>query len=183
MRTESITAVPRPSGRMPALVTQALELDREVNRLVRKQSTESWLQLNLTVPQLKTLFYVSNEAGTSPSRVAAALHVTRANVTGIIDRLEEQGLLERTENADDRRVCWLRTTTKGEKVLAGLREGRLNSLRKILLDLSSDELKSLVSGLSALARSATVRDETRKAEDPRGNVVDCSSTPLPESSA
>ncbi len=152
------------------LIDRALDLDRQVHRFVRRQSSEAWMQLNLTVPQLKTLFYVSNENGTTPGKLAAALQVTPSNVTGIIDRLVEQGLLSRQGSPEDRRVLRLGSTEKGEGLLADLRERRTSSLREILFGLSREELGSLVSGLAALARSAQEHENTGDPDTDRGRV-------------
>jgi DNA-binding MarR family transcriptional regulator len=148
------------AAKRSALIGRAMELDRQVDRFVRRRSTEAWMQMDLTVPQLKTLFYVSSEGGTNPSRLATALHVTRSNVTGIVDRLAEQGLLSRQGRPEDRRILLLKTTAKGERILADLEERRRGGLREILAGMSTGELESVVCGLSALARSAYESDET-----------------------
>ena len=136
-----------------ALIREAVNLDREVHRFLRRQSFQAWMKLEMTVPQIKTLFYISNERETNSRELAAALQVTASNVTGIVDRLVEQGLLSRQTKPGDRRVIMLKTTEKGESILSDLRERRISSLRDILGDLSSEELDELVRGLTALARS------------------------------
>jgi len=141
------------------LTSRVIALDREVHRFVSRQSFQAWMRLDVTVPQLKTLFFVSNERGTNPRKLAAALKVTPSNVTGIVDRLVEQGLLSREEDRDDRRVLLLRITEKGESILDDLRERRISSLRETLADLSVDELRSLVDGLSALAASVHAHEQ------------------------
>ena len=50
------------------------------------------------------------------SKVACALRCDPSNVTGIVDRLEEQGLIERRTAPDDRRVKMLALTRKGARV-------------------------------------------------------------------
>ena len=147
-----------------AMVERAMELDRKVHRYLRRQSFEAWMNLELTVPQVKTLFFVSNEGQTNSRKLARAMHVTPSNITGIVDRLVEQGLLIRQEKPDDRRVSVLRTTDKGENLLGDLRERRISNLREILSDLSTEELSRLVEGLSALARSADEHQEVEKDE-------------------
>lgn len=138
-----------------ALISQALELDGKVQRFIRRHTFQTWMELNVTVPQLKTLFFVHNREGTNPGKLASALGVTPSNVTGIVDRLVEQDLLARAASQADRRALVLRTTDRGEAVLAGLREWRASTLREIFSGMSSDDLDLLVRGLSAMA--ATVR--------------------------
>src|ERR1700694_3147370 len=53
-------------------------------------------------------------------KLAETLSCDASNVTGLIDRLEERGLVARRPSADDRRVKDLRLTPAGERIRAGL---------------------------------------------------------------
>lgn len=64
----------------------------------------------LTPPQARALFFL--ERPTAMSELATHLSCDRSNVTGIADRLEGQGLVERVPGAD-RRVTMLQLTAKG----------------------------------------------------------------------
>jgi DNA-binding MarR family transcriptional regulator len=50
------------------------------------------------------------------SELANALFCDNSNVTGIVDRLEERGLLRRKASKKDRRVKWLILTKEGERM-------------------------------------------------------------------
>ena len=54
------------------------------------------------------------------SRLAGTLSCDASNVTGLIDRLESRGLVERRASATDRRVKALQLTSAGKKVRAAL---------------------------------------------------------------
>ena len=56
------------------------------------------------------------------SKVACALRCDPSNVTGIVDRLEERGLIERRSDPGDRRVKMLVLTPEGERVRELVRE-------------------------------------------------------------
>ncbi len=131
---------------------------------MRRYSLHAWMELNLTVPQLKTLFFISNQHGTNPGKLATALGVTPPNVTGIVDRLVEQGLLIRLEQPGDRRALVLQVTDKGEAILANLREQRVSNLREILTRLTGEELACLAKGLSALVKGAQTYKEKNRDE-------------------
>lgn len=141
------------------LVSEIVNLDRLANRVIRRHSFRTWMELNVTVPQIRSLFFVSNEPDTNPRKLATALGVTPPNVTGIIDRLVEQGLLDRRESQEDRRVLMLRVTKKGEAILSSLREQRTTSMREILDRLSVQELSYLNKGLSALVKATQAYEE------------------------
>ncbi len=118
--------------------------------MLRKQAPDAWMELHLTVAQLKSLFFVSNEGNTNIGKLATALGVTPANVTGIVERLVQQGLLSRDENPEDRRMMVLRTTEKGRALINDLRERQMSRLSGILDNLNEDELSKVAQGLSLL---------------------------------
>jgi DNA-binding MarR family transcriptional regulator len=150
--------------RQSDLISEVIELDRQAHRLIRRYSFDAWMGLNLTVPQLKSLFFISNQRGTNPRKLAKALGVTPSNVTGIVDRLVEQGLLIRRENPEDRRLLMLQITEKGEAILSDLRERRISTMHEILTSLSLKELSYLVKGLSALVKAAQAYEEGNEDE-------------------
>jgi len=136
------------------LTEEIIELLRKVDRYRRGSMVEAWMNLPpVTMPQMKSLFFISNEGRTNSVKLAAALKVTPANVTGIIDRLVEQKLVSRVENPDDRRMLVLRATDKGETLVANLRERRRSVMDKALSGLTIDELTNLCKGLNALGKA------------------------------
>jgi len=139
------------------LVSDAVRLYREAHRAMRQPLFEGWKGLNLTVPQLRSLFFISSSGSSSPGRLAASLGVTPPNVTGIVDRLVEQGLVARRESEHDRRVLLLQTTDKGEAILSDLRESRTNTMTEVLSKLDELELQALVQGLRSLVKAAEAR--------------------------
>jgi DNA-binding MarR family transcriptional regulator len=149
------------------LISEIIKLDRQIQRVIRRHSADAWMGLNLTVPQIKTLFFVSNQRGTNPTKLATALGVTPPNVTGIVDRLVEQGLLVRQNSTEDRRALVLHITEKGESVLSGLRERRTGAMREILECLDAGDLSLLAKGLSKLAGVTQAYKEKNSSENDR----------------
>ncbi len=138
------------------LTRKAIELQEQVNRTLRRYSPEAWMDLSLTIAQLKSLFFIDSEGSTNFRKLAAALRVTPSNVTGIIDRLVEQGLVSRLENPEDRRELLLQTTEKGEVLLGKLRERRVSYLTRILDRMSLQELSILVQAFTVLLKAGEV---------------------------
>ena len=134
----------------PELIKEVINLQRQVSRELHQQAPDAWLELSLTIAQLKSLFFIANEGSTNFRKLATALGVTPANVTGIIERLVEQEMVSRSEHPEDRRMLQLKVTDKGEKLLAGLRERQISRTSKILELMSQGNLVSLLQGLSAL---------------------------------
>jgi DNA-binding MarR family transcriptional regulator len=144
-----------------------VELTKEIIRLQQmshalgQYAPEAWMELNLTIVQLKSLFFIDSEGSTNFKKLASALGVTPPDVTRIVDRLVEQGMVTRRENPEDRRMQLLQATKKGKALLSKLRENRTTHLYRILTHLSTDELDTVAQGLRALVRAAELqREET-----------------------
>ena len=134
------------------LIEEIVELHLRVNRALRHSNQDAWMQIAITVPQMKSLFFITNHGSANFKTLASALKVTPSNLTGVIDRLVEQGLVSRTENPEDRRMLMLRATDKGEALVSDLRERRLTHLSQALSELSQEELTTIIRGLALLAR-------------------------------
>jgi len=136
------------------LVQEVVGLERQVGRIIGQHAPSVWIDSGLTVTQLRSLFLIANRGSTNFRRLAEALKVTPSNVTGIIDRLEEQGLVSRTQNREDRREMTLQATDKGKALVSDLEGAGVKQMTRILSLLSVDELSSLVRGLSAFIKAA-----------------------------
>ena len=134
------------------LIRKIIELQHKSGHAMRHHASAEWMDLSLTIGQLKSLFYIDREESINFRKLAAALEVTPPNITGIVDRLVEHGLVSRKENPEDRRVLLLRTTDKGKTLLAKLRGSSTSRMSGILSGLTDEELSALAKGLEAIAR-------------------------------
>jgi DNA-binding MarR family transcriptional regulator len=75
--------------------------------------------------------------------LADQLEVTPRNVTGLIDHLERDGLVERIDDPADRRLTYARLTVAGAKRLEGMREQGLEWQVKMATGLSTEDLEQL----------------------------------------
>jgi len=138
------------------LIEEVIQLQRELNRALRRDESDVWMDLNLTIAQLKSLFFISNERGTNSTKLAEALGVTPSNVTGIVDRLVRQGLVSRRKNPENRRMLVLQATEKGEALLSRLRERKIGQLSELLSCLNEEQLCTLARGLGFLVEATEV---------------------------
>jgi DNA-binding MarR family transcriptional regulator len=136
------------------LIQEIVELERQVGRIIGQHAHIIWIDSGLTLTQLKSLFLITNKGSTNFRKLAKALGVTPSNVTGIVDRLVEQGLVSRTQNPEDRREMTLRATDKGKALVSNLREVGIKHMTHILSVLSLEELSALAQGLSAFIKAA-----------------------------
>ena len=69
--------------------------------------------LGLSIPQFDLLSTLTEQEGLSQQELAQRLYVTKGNVSGLLDRMVEAGLVERRSTPDDRRSNALFLTPKG----------------------------------------------------------------------
>jgi DNA-binding MarR family transcriptional regulator len=143
------------------LINEIIHLQREVNRILRQREADAWINLTLTIAQVRSLFLIDREGSTNFRNLAAALGVTPANMTGVVDRLVEQGLVSRQENPEDRRMTLLRVTDKGSALIADLRGRRISHMSELLSRFSLPELEAIAEGFRLLAKTA----ETMEGKD------------------
>jgi DNA-binding MarR family transcriptional regulator len=71
---------------------------------------------NLSLPQLHLLSVLKKAGGVlTTGEIGRAMVKASQTITGLVDRLEVQDLVERQFDRSDRRKTWVRLTTKGER--------------------------------------------------------------------
>lgn len=110
------------------------------------------LDLELTVQQLKVLtVLVSAEDGTTGARLAAMFDVSMASMSRLLDRLEAQGMTQRTVDRYDARSKRITATQLGRGALRSLIVRRPELSDEVLLQLEAEDLRALLQGMEAVA--------------------------------
>ena len=94
------------------------ELSRAVDMQAR-QSRKSYQKFGITENQGAILRFLVQYGPQSAIELSKRLYVTPSNMTGIIDRLETKGLINRTRQKD-RRVMDIHLTEKGQRLIQSL---------------------------------------------------------------
>lgn len=121
--------------------------------MARRRYAAEWSQLDLTMPQLRSLALLF----TGPHRmteIAETLGTSLQATTSLIDRLVDKGLVERAGDSADRRVVLCRLTPAGQREverLHGISHARLEGLIEVLTD---DELDVVVAAFEVMAGAA-----------------------------
>jgi DNA-binding MarR family transcriptional regulator len=114
-----------------------------------------WLAGSLSIVHLHVLTILECDGALSMGKVAEALDVSVASATGIINRMEQHGFVERGQKPDDRRVVLVRPTAAGLRVFSDLDEHRRASITRILDRLTDDELAAFLKGIRAMSAART----------------------------
>ena len=74
--------------------------------------------VDLTVPQADVIFTLGNTDGLTFKEIGEKTLITKGTLTGVIDRLEDKGLVRRVSCPDDRRCTRVALTEKGKTLFA-----------------------------------------------------------------
>ena len=138
--------------RREGLIEAVIRTQLEVAHALQAGST-SWLDIDLTMAQLKTLFVLADAGPSAIGEVGALLGVGLPTASHLVDRLVRTGLASRVEDPSDRRRTLASVTPEGQELLRGLREGGRERYRAVLRWLDDDDLQALRQGLAALAEA------------------------------
>ncbi len=79
--------------------------------------SERLVRLGISMAQLNIMYVLQRNGEMPMSRLADVLNVSLSNASGLVDRMEERGFIERTRVAEDRRVVLVRVTNAGSRVI------------------------------------------------------------------
>ena len=142
---EAIRSTRRPLSEKEMRTVEAMTALRITARLIH-QLMDRWADKHgLSEGRLHALFALKSapERRLPLGELADQLEVTPRNVTGLIDHLERDGLVERIDDPADRRLTYARLKMAGAKRLDGMREEGLHWQLKIAAGLSTEELELL----------------------------------------
>ncbi|WNZ11828.1 MarR family transcriptional regulator [Streptomyces sp. 11x1] len=131
----------RTTPRIDPLTMEVVELIGAVVARYHEEYEDAAAEHSLTGAQARLLGLLSLEP-LPMRRLAQKLRCEPSNVTGIVDRLETRGLVERRPDPNDRRVKLAAATAEGRRVAGSLRNS-LDFAREPLAGLSSTERETL----------------------------------------
>ncbi len=89
------------------------------------------------------------------SELGKSLDVTKGNITGLIDRMERDGLAKRKDDPKDRRVIRAVITPKGRKILRDIQPVKDQWGQRLFQNFSAKDKKELASLLNRLTDKVT----------------------------
>ncbi|MBP5905676.1 MarR family transcriptional regulator [Streptomyces sp. LBUM 1478] len=131
----------KTTPRIDPLTMEVVELIGTVVARYHEEYEDAAAEHTLTGAQARLLGLLSLEP-LPMRRLAQKLRCEPSNVTGIVDRLESRGLVERRPDPGDRRVKLAAATDEGRRVAGSLRDS-LDFAREPLAGLSAAEREVL----------------------------------------
>ncbi len=154
----ALTIYPSLRGLEGTRVDRSTLISRTVDELISHgpfrmmRSMRHWPAGPLSLIHLHVLMLLAEEGPLPMRGLADTLDVSQASMTGIVDRMEQRGLVERHRDDEDRRVVRVALTDDGRQLIVGIGTERRGHLTAMLDELTDDELAGLLLGSRALRR-------------------------------
>jgi DNA-binding MarR family transcriptional regulator len=143
-----------------SLVEDLLDEMTPWNAQERMGAFKSFLSGSLSLIHIHVLTVLEVQGPISMSRLAEELDVSVASTTGIVNRMEQRGLVERRHGEVDRRVVSVHATSRGGEVFERLRRHRRDKIKNLLTELTDAELRAFLTGLRAMRRARAAATAT-----------------------
>jgi DNA-binding MarR family transcriptional regulator len=117
----------------------------------------AWLEIGLTLSQVRCLFALQRVGSTSLSGLAERLEIGSPAACVVVDQLVQQGYVDRTTDPQDRRRVLLSVSPDGESLVAGVRHTRRRLAKDWLESMSDEEVARLFASLGPMVSSMRVQ--------------------------
>ena len=127
--------------------------------------SERLVRLGISMAQLHVMHMLEGHGELPMSRLAEMLDVSLSAATGLVDRVEERGFVERIRVPSDRRIVLVRITIAGRQMLDDVEILREGIIRRVLDELDDAQLSAVAAAMADLRIAVT----TALADDPALN--------------
>jgi DNA-binding MarR family transcriptional regulator len=126
--------------------------DTLMHVLAAGHATE-FLEIDITMPQAKTLYLVAAAGQIRMSELSARLGVSLSTVSGLVERLVEHELVSRHDDPADRRQVLVSVTAAGSHLTDRFREMNGRQFRTVLDGLADADLAVIEEAITILVRA------------------------------
>ena len=110
-------------------------------------------ECNSTLPRFDVMATLAAAgSGLKMSEISAKLRVSNGNITGIVDKLSEEGIAARVPLPRDRRAHLVQLTDKGRKVYEDHAKAHAGWIDEILSGLNADDIEGMILRLDYMTK-------------------------------
>jgi DNA-binding MarR family transcriptional regulator len=142
---------------------------------VKCASSERLVRKGISMAQLHILYTLQRSGEMPMSRLADVLQVSLSNATGLIDRIEERGFVERTRVPEDRRIVMIQVTDAGRRMLEEVDAISSELLRSVFGRIGRSQVAAVGLAIAALRRG--LEEEVGAPSDPHAISIPAPRSP------
>lgn len=135
---------------MQRLICVADQMSEKMRHSMMHESMQDWSELDLTMPQLRTLGFLARDA-CRMGEIAAYLGSSVSSATSLVERLEGKDLVKRVHDPVDRRVVMCHLSPRGRELIDRFWRMQRRKLKSVAELLSIDELTRVTEAVELLA--------------------------------
>jgi len=133
-------------------ISQIISLNRNFSRTLRHEFHDLMQDSGFTLPQLSVISVLTKNGEQKVSDISEKMGLSNSTVSGILDRLEQKGIIERKRNKDDRRVVKIYLVKGSQQICREFHRKREEYFAHLLKKLSEQEISDIIKGLEILNR-------------------------------
>jgi DNA-binding MarR family transcriptional regulator len=126
---------------------QLVELLRRINKEISKRLVPIFREQKLSIVEISVLMRMNRRPACRASELATMIGIPSSTVTGILDRLERRGLIERRHDPNDRRSILITETQKTKDFVADLMTSMEDMLREAFRSMPDSRTQRLIEDL------------------------------------
>lgn len=132
--------------------TEISKLMHQIHALLKQNMSQPLNGLNITPPQGMVLRNLGKNGKMKISAISEKLGLSNSTISGIIDRLEKQNMVERVRSEDDKRVVYVSLTDEFMKIHQGMHKGAEDTIKNILSKGTPEDVDKIMEALNTLKR-------------------------------
>lgn len=127
-----------------------LTLLKEIRSLIDKCLKTKLNLGDYTMPQTMIMYNLAHHGKMKISELSEKMGLTNSTVSGIVDRLEDQGVVTRQRSTEDRRVVYVEFSPEHQKKHQDIHDNLDKYFDEILADIPSNDMESIIQSLTIL---------------------------------
>ncbi len=126
---------------------QLLELFNQINKKIWGRLMPIFRQKQLSIAEISVLIWMNRRPACRATELATMIGIPTSTVTGILDRLEKRGFLERSQDPNDRRSIQITATPNTRELVAELKAPMESMLREAFRSMPDSRTRRLIEDL------------------------------------
>ncbi|HBW36803.1 MarR family winged helix-turn-helix transcriptional regulator [Desulfosporosinus sp. BICA1-9] len=136
-------------------------LFQEVMILFKQSMSKVFEDSGITAPQGMVLRILSKETKIKITELSSKLSLPNSTVSGIVDRLEKQGMVERERSEKDRRIVYVKMSPNFKEMHQHFHKNLQLNIKDVMNKGTPEDLEIIFEGLSTLKKLLRDKDDSK----------------------